>query len=197
MNRSGPDHAAAWLRLLLPALIYLALRWALGRALALAWAPLADAAALALLPAALWAHRRGGAPRPRLHPPAALLGALCGAALGLLTACLPGVADAAAPRGPIGLVALCIAGPLCEETVYRGMVLRRAGAMLPAWAALAISAALFAAGHGTPPRMAAALFAGLAFGGVYLRGEACRPGAGLPAAALCHMAANLIPLLRR
>lgn len=197
MNRREPDRAAAWLRLLLPALAYLALRWALGRALALAWAPLTDAATLALLPAALWACRRDGAPRPRFHPPAALLGALCGAGLGLLTACLPAGWEAAAPRGPIGLAAVCFAGPLCEEIVYRGMVLRRARAMLPGWAALLISAALFAAGHGTPPRMAAALFAGLVFGGVCLRGEACRPGAGLPSAALCHMAANLIPLLRR
>ncbi|MBR6220005.1 MAG: hypothetical protein IKQ80_05530, partial [Clostridia bacterium] len=75
MNRREPDRAAAWLRLLLPALAYLALRWALGRALALAWAPLTDAATPALLPAALWACRRDGAPRPRFHPPAALLGA--------------------------------------------------------------------------------------------------------------------------
>lgn len=197
MNRHRPEDAAAWLRLVLPALVYLALRWALGRALALLWAPLADAAALMLLPAALWVLRRDGAPRIRLHAPTALLGMLLGAALGWLMGWLPAGSQAAAPHGPIALIALCLAGPLCEEAVYRGMVLRRAGAMLPAWAALMISSALFAAGHGAPARMAAALPAGLVFGGAYLCGEARRPGAGLPAAALCHMAANATLLLHR
>ena len=194
MRRRLPEAVAAWPRLLLPALIYLALRWGLGRALALLWPPLSDAAALLLLPAALWACRRDGAPRPVLQPSAVLLGMLCGVALGALSGLMPAGGEAAAPRGPLGLIALCVAGPLCEEIVYRGIVLRRAKEALPVWAALVLSAALFAAGHGTPLGMAAALVAGLAFGGVCLR---CRPGAGLPAAALCHMAANAVQLLFR
>lgn len=197
MHRRLPEPVAAWLRLLLPPLVYLALRWGTGRALALLRPPLADAATLVLLPAVLWAHCRDSAPRHTLQPTAALPGILCGAGLGLLSGMFPAGAEAVASRSPIGLIALCLAGPLCEEAVYRGIVLRRARAMLPVGAALSVSAALFAAGHGTPARMAAALIAGFVFGGVYLRGEESCPGAGLPAAALCHMTANAVLLFYR
>lgn len=189
MNRRPPEAAAAWLRLLVPVLVYLALRRVLGR-LAGEWAtPL-------LLPAALcWAHHDGEpAPAPRLLP--ALSGLAGGALLGLLAGALP-FADEAAPVGPVGLIALCLAGPLCEEAVYRGVALRRGRALMPGWAALALSSALFAAGHGAPVRMLAAFAAGLAFGGAYLLGEAAHPGAGLTAAALCHMAANAAQLFMR
>lgn len=196
MNRRPPEAAPAWLRPVLPALVYLALRWALGRALAFLWAPLSDAATLMLLPAALWACRRDGLPRPRLPLPRALIAALCGVALGLATAALHLGPEGADAKGALRVIALIISGPLCEEAVYRALSLRRAGALLPVVPALALSAALFAAGHGSPIQMAAAFCAGLVFGEVFLRGEAACPGAGLPAAALCHMAANAALLLR-
>lgn len=186
MNRRPPEGAAAWLRLALPALLYPPLRWALGLALG-------DRATLLLLPAALAWARFDGAPRPRLHAASACAGLLFGVLLGLLARLLPFGLEA--DPSPLRLVALCAAGPLCEEIVYRGGVLRRGKALLSARAALVLAAALFAAAHGAPLRMLPAFAAGLVFGGAFLFGEAARPGAGLVAAALCHAAANAVQLL--
>ena len=186
MKRRLPEPASAWLRLALPALAYLTAHMALGRLPG----PWGDASTILLLPAALWYARRDGEPRPRLRPVPALAGLLAGVALGWGTGLLPLRGGASSPTGAPGMLALCLTGPLCEEAVYRAVALRRGRALMPPWAALAVSSALFAAGHGAPAQMAAAFAAGLVFGLFYLWGDNACPGAGFTAAVLCHMAAN-------
>ena len=86
------------------------------------------------------------------------------------------------------IVTVCLAGPICEELIYRGLVLDGALAFLKPGRAVAVSAAVFACSHGSPGRMLLALPAGMLFGFAALRSKT------LLAAALAHIAANAIQL---
>jgi len=76
----------------------------------------------------------------------------------------------AAAGGPPGLAALalatCVLAPVFEETVYRGVLLASLTKYLPAPAAVAASAALFAAAHGQGAADSAQLLAMGAVAGV-------------------------------
>ncbi len=58
---------------------------------------------------------------------------------------------------------LCVLSPAAEEMIYRGSVYERCLGFLPATGAAVLNSLLFAAAHGTPGRMAAALIAGILF----------------------------------
>ena len=68
------------------------------------------------------------------------------------------------PGGVLAFVVLCLLGPIAEELVYRGLVFGRGKRFLPAGWTIAVSALLFAASHGSPPRMALAAAAGVLLG---------------------------------
>ena len=222
----GERPLAAWLRLLTPAAAWLLAGFLLKRAwigVVPGLAPqlsatqiraLASAATpLLLLPAALFicVHRPeaggfGRALRARFPAGTALYAIGVGLALGALTAfaagMLPDTAEQTVVPGEpawlraLCLVSLCAAGPLCEEAVYRGLVFRRAEALLGVRGAALVSAALFAAGHGVAMRLPMDFVAGLVFAGVMLR-QRRFSGSHWPlvAPALCHMAANLALLM--
>ena len=218
-DRGSP---AAWLGLLAPAALYLAagalLRWAALWVLPAAGLgtvqrdAASSAIAVTLLSSAAlyWDHRdkdeHGTVPEsPAVWRTvvAAALGAASGLLLGalsLLAARAAGMASVpdAALAGPgwlrlLLLWTLCVAAPLGEEAVYRGLLFRRGEAMLGTRGAVLASALLFAAGHGLSPLLPIDLLAGLAFAGVLLWQRRRAPGAwALLAPALCHAAANLV-----
>ena len=69
-----------------------------------------------------------------------------------------------ARRGALPFIDLCLLGPVAEEIVYRGLVLRRGHRLMPAGWPIAVSALIFGASHGSPAGMAMAAAAGLLFG---------------------------------
>ena len=172
---------AAWLRALAPAFCLLALRRA-GRGLP-GWGRLwLEAAVLA---AAVWLFcRESGKEGFRLSGKGCFLwiglGALCGGALRLL------FGKPAGPEEALGFLTVCVLGPACEETVYRGLVEDRLKPLLPGALSAAVSALLFAAAHEGPARMACALGAGLLFS------LARRRTGSLTAPILMHMTVNLL-----
>ena len=178
----------------IPALAYLCAGWLL-RAAGLS-VPLVSAALLP--PAALWygveASRRGGSrPRAKEVPGITLRWLAAGCCLGCATDWIarqlrPDAAAPGADLSALAVFAVCLAGPLCEELVYRGLVQPRAAALTrPRWAILA-GAVLFAAGHGSPLEAVLALPAGLLFG------YAAHRERTLLAPALAHAAANAVQL---
>lgn len=76
-----------------------------------------------------------------------------------------------------GYVVVGLLAPLVEEMVFRGAILR---ALLTAfrshWAAIAVSAALFAVVHGNPAQMPHAFLVGLLLGWMYYRTDSIVPG---------------------
>lgn len=79
-----------------------------------------------------------------------------------------------------------LAGPVCEELVYRGAVLQRSQGLMGRLPGLLLSSALFAAGHSGPVQMAAAGVAGL------LLGVICLGPGGILGAVFVHGLANLL-----
>ncbi len=205
----------AWL--LAPALVYLAASMLLSRGLL--WCAVvlglpdgqsgivaSALASVVLAPCALlWDWRdQSGSEGTFVHPSPlpALMSLGAGLLLGLATALLLKAPADPALNGPGWLIALralalCVTGPLCEEAVYRGLVLRRGEALLGAVPAALLTAALFAAGHGDIAQLLPAFVAGLAFAAVALCARrAYPPRWALLCPFLCHAAANAAQLCR-
>jgi len=78
---------------------------------------------------------------------------------------------------PLGYMALCLFAPFVEETVFRGAILRSLlGSKLTAWAAIVVSAILFAIAHVNPSQMPHAFIVGIFLGWMYLRTNSILPG---------------------
>lgn len=76
-----------------------------------------------------------------------------------------------------GYFVLCLLTPFVEEMVFRGAILRALlGSVKSHWAAILISAALFAAVHLNPAQMPHALLIGLLLGWMYYRTGSILPG---------------------
>lgn len=79
-----------------------------------------------------------------------------------------------------GYFTLCLFAPLVEEVVFRGAVLRvLLGAFSRHWAAIAVSAAIFALVHLNPAQMPHAFLVGLLLGWMYYRTGSILPGVAL------------------
>lgn len=79
----------------------------------------------------------------------------------------------------LGFIAIGIVGPLAEEMVFRGAILRTLNEMLGhrlRWVAIAVSALLFAVVHGNMAQGFAAFLLGLALGWMYVRTGSIVPG---------------------
>lgn len=86
-----------------------------------------------------------------------------------------------------GYFVLCLLAPFAEELVFRGAVLRSLlGSMGNHWAAIAVSAVIFAVVHANPAQMPHALLIGLLLGWMYYR-----TGSILPAVAV-HWVNNTV-----
>ena len=178
----------------IPALAYICAGWLL-RAAGLS-APLVSAALLP--PAAVWygieaARRSVSRPAAKAVPGIALRWLAAGCCLGCAVywtarQLRSGASATGADLSALAVFAVCLAGPLGEELVYRGLVQPRAMAVMrPRWA-IPVSAVLFAAGHGSPLEAALALPAGLLFGYAAYRERT------LLAPVLAHAAANAVQL---
>jgi membrane protease YdiL (CAAX protease family) len=80
---------------------------------------------------------------------------------------------------PIGYLAIGILGPLAEELVFRGAILRTLLRMFSKrahWAAIIISALIFGAVHGNLPQFVNATLLGLLIGWMYYRTDSIVPG---------------------
>ncbi len=204
-----------WAGMLAPAAVYLVASALLKRALLFCASGLAlppeqlniaasAATSVLLAPWALFLERRdrsGIAPgsafyRNRIPVISALASVGLGVLLGVAAALVLPQSAGGALDGPAWLIALrsvslCLTGPLCEEAVYRGLVLRRGEALLGAAPAALVSAALFAAGHGAPAQLLPAFIAGIAFAAVSLHARRRYPPRwALILPLLCHAASN-------
>ena len=80
-----------------------------------------------------------------------------------------------------GYITLCLLVPLVEEVVFRGAILHSLfGAFKNRWAAIAVSAALFALVHLNPAQMPHAFIMGLLLGWMYSRTGSILPGVAVP-----------------
>jgi len=79
---------------------------------------------------------------------------------------------------PGGYAAIGLLAPLCEEIVFRGAILRTLLSIFrsKAWAAIALSALLFALIHANPAQMPYAFVVGLLLGWMYWRTGSIVPG---------------------
>ena len=88
---------------------------------------------------------------------------------------------------PVGLVAVCFLGPLCEELVFRGGImtpmLRRG---VNPWWPICVSSLIFGLVHGNPPQMIYAVMVGFALAMVYYH------TGSLVIPILCHILNNLV-----
>ena len=148
-----------WLAAVLPAIVWLLFRYA-GNSLC----PAAAEIFAWGIPAAavLWYCRQRRASVFCLSFSEFLLWTGVGTACGILDRGCFGK-----PAGPDPSVSafllLCILSPAAEEIIYRGFVYERSLRFLPLAGALLLNSLLFAAAHGTPAGMAAALIAGILF----------------------------------
>lgn len=95
-----------------------------------------------------------------------------------------------------GYLALCIFAPFVEEVVFRGAVLRALlHAMSKPWAAVMVSAVLFAVAHGNIIQAPHAFLIGLLLGWMYLRTGSILPGVMLHWAnnTICYASAIFFP----
>lgn len=82
-------------------------------------------------------------------------------------------------KEPVGYLAIGILGPLAEEMVFRGAILRRLLAIFGGnkhWIAIFISALVFGAVHGNIAQFVHALLLGLLLGWLYYRTDSIVPG---------------------
>lgn len=88
-------------------------------------------------------------------------------------------------RNPVGLVAMCLLGPVCEECVFRGGIMRPmlAGGLKPA-IPIVVSSVVFALVHGNMVQMVYALIMGLVLAVIYYR------TGSLLVTSLCHVLNN-------
>lgn len=79
-----------------------------------------------------------------------------------------------------GYFTLCLLAPLAEEIVFRGAILRSLLRYVGShWAAIAISAVIFAVAHVNPAQMPHAFLVGLLLGWMYYRTGSILPGVAL------------------
>ena len=180
-----------WLALLMPAPLYIAARRMLdalmGRTLAPQTAALLSQAVILVFSAGVYGrlcrHTQTKPPQP---PGKSLLRCgIAGLALGAITAGLSALMHAqTADRSWQTALLLCLLAPVSEEILFRGFVYQAGERIGGGRAALLLSAALFAAAHGTPMKALAALPAGLVLGCARLR------EGRLAAPILLHILAN-------
>ncbi len=84
------------------------------------------------------------------------------------------------------LLSLCVATPLIEELLFRGIVLRGLLQRNPAWLAIALSSLLFGVLHIGPSSALMSIVSGLLFGWLYWRSRSLLPSI------LAHAAINFI-----
>ena len=80
---------------------------------------------------------------------------------------------------PTGYLAIGILGPLAEEVVFRGAILRALLKLFDRkwyWAAIFVSALLFGVAHGNAAQFTHAVIIGLILGWLYYRTESVIPG---------------------
>lgn len=99
---------------------------------------------------------------------------------------------ASIPRTPLnialGLLAITIIAPLIEELLFRGLLQNALKHHLPAWAAIAMSAFVFAVVHMQPLAMPALMALGAAFGYIYHKTGSLRM------TIILHMVNNMLAL---
>ncbi len=93
------------------------------------------------------------------------------------------------PSLPVALIAIAVVPAICEEVVFRGVLLRGLASRLYAPVAVVLSAMAFAVYHLNPIQMLPTLLLGLAFGTIALRA-----GSSLPTM-LAHALNNTFALL--
>ncbi len=171
-----------WVAAVLPALVWLFLRWA-GKGLP----PAAEfSLVLVILGVSAFLYRREkGAGVFRLSGRDCLLWFAAGIACGFLNRFCFGKPAEVMPGVP-GFLLLCILGPLAEEIIYRGFVYERSLQFLPAAGAVLLNSLLFAAAHGSPAQAAFAFAAGILFS------FACRKAGSVTASMILHMIMNMI-----
>ncbi len=183
--------AARWAKVFVPALAYLVCRWTLRISGGTGWT---EAAGTSLLLAAFGAYYLRQF-RPEPVPGRKILRTVpvyCAFAIaaGWLFSLIPGTGTPG--RSAAAVLLLCVLGPACEETVYRGLVFGTADQTYGFVPALIISTALFACGHGTLIQAALAVPVGLILGIIRKReGNILAPAvfhAALNAAALIFAA---------
>lgn len=80
-------------------------------------------------------------------------------------------------HAPLGYLTLCLFAPFVEETVFRGAILRSLlDTKMKPWAAVAISAVLFAVVHVNVAQMPHAFIVGILLGWMYCRTDSILPG---------------------
>lgn len=112
--------------------------------------------------------------------------ALVAVALSLATRLVAGDAAAAVDPTLLNVVGVGIAGPIVEETLYRGLVMENLEPVMGRWGALAVSTLLFAVAHVDVVRILLACVAGAVFGLVHLRYRDMR------LTAFVHVVVNII-----
>lgn len=80
-------------------------------------------------------------------------------------------------QAPLGYITLCLLAPFVEEIVFRGAVLRSLlNAEAKPWAAITISAVLFAIAHGSLAQCPHAFITGILLGWMFFRTGSILPG---------------------
>ena len=171
-----------WLSAVLPALIWLTLRWAakglpLSAELGLVFVILAGSV--------LWYCRENRTRAFRMSGRELLLWIGIGFACGFLNRFVFGK-PAEVLSGAYGFLLICILGPLTEEIIYRGFVYERSMRFLPAAGAVLLNSLLFAAAHGFPAQAAFAFAAGILFS------LARRKSGTVTAPAVLHIIMNMV-----
>jgi membrane protease YdiL (CAAX protease family) len=93
-------------------------------------------------------------------------------------------------KNVIGILAIGVFGPICEEVVFRGGIMRpllKKG--LNPWAAIIVSALIFGLAHGNPAQIPFAFAMGLFLGWLYYRTGSVMPGI------VCHILNNGIAIV--
>jgi sodium transport system permease protein len=89
----------------------------------------------------------------------------------------------------VALLAMAVLPAVCEEIMFRGVVLRAFAGAWPPWAAVAASAALFSAYHINLPQALPTFTLGLALGALALRSGSVYP------TMIAHFVNNVFPVL--
>lgn len=142
----------------------------------------------------LWYWKREGRiPLPTVTkktPGLCLELAAAGAGMALTTAfvCVLTAADLQADGNlsAAEVLGMAVAGPVCEEVIYRGLVFGRGEKLLGRPGAVLVSSLLFGAAHGSLLQMGMAVAAGVLFCLIRLRSRS------LCAAVFVHMGVNLL-----
>lgn len=91
---------------------------------------------------------------------------------------------------PIGIISICLVGPIAEEVLFRGIILKsmtRCG--ITPWLAITTSALVFGTFHGNPIQVPFAFIAGLYLGIIYYH------SGNLIAPTICHILNNTFSVI--